>query len=46
MQFRWVAPEFEQIYAAMEREIGARKLRDLYRLLDALIEILPARTPR
>jgi DNA-binding MarR family transcriptional regulator len=35
--FRLAAPESEQIYAAMEREIGAAKLRDLYRLLDDVI---------
>jgi homoprotocatechuate degradation regulator HpaR len=40
--FRSVAPESEAIYSAMEREIGAGKLRDLYRLLDELIETLPA----
>lgn len=39
--FRSVAPESEEIYAAMEREIGAAKLRDLYRLLDDVIETLP-----
>lgn len=39
--FRSVAPESEEIYAAMEREIGAAKLRDLYRLLDEVIETLP-----
>lgn len=44
--FRSVAPESEEIYAAMEREIGAVKLRDLYRLLDELIEILPAPSRR
>ncbi|MCC6947176.1 MAG: homoprotocatechuate degradation operon regulator HpaR [Bradyrhizobiaceae bacterium] len=41
--FRTVAPESEEIYAAMERDIGAQKLRDLYRLLDELIETLPGR---
>lgn len=41
--FRSVAPESEAIYAAMEREIGAKKLRELYRLLDELIERLPER---
>lgn len=40
--FRTVAPESEAIYAAMEREIGAHKLRELYRLLDELIETLPS----
>ena len=44
--FRSVAPESEDIYAAMEREIGARKLRDLYRLLDELIATLPGRENR
>jgi len=39
--FRSVAPESEEIYAAVERDIGAQKLRDLYRLLDELIETLP-----
>ena len=39
--FRSVAPQSEEVYAAMEREIGARKLRDLYRLLDEVIETLP-----
>ncbi len=39
--FRSVAPESEEIYAAMEREIGAAKLRELYRLLDEIIETLP-----
>jgi homoprotocatechuate degradation regulator HpaR len=39
--FRTVAPESEEIYAAMEREIGAQKLRDLYKLLDEVIESLP-----
>lgn len=39
--FHSVAPESEEIYAAMEREIGPRKLRDLYKLLDELIESLP-----
>jgi hypothetical protein len=28
----------------MEREIGAGKLRDLYKLLDELIDSLPARS--
>jgi homoprotocatechuate degradation regulator HpaR len=42
--FRSVAPESEEIYAAMEREIGAGKLRDLYRLLDEVIGKLPARS--
>jgi homoprotocatechuate degradation regulator HpaR len=41
--FRNVAPESENIYAAVERDFGAKKLRDLYRLLDELIETLPAR---
>jgi DNA-binding MarR family transcriptional regulator len=41
--FRTAAPESEEIYAAMEREIGPGKLRDLYKLLDELIESLPAR---
>jgi homoprotocatechuate degradation regulator HpaR len=41
--FRSAAPESEQIYAAMEREFGAKKLRDLYRLLDELIETQPSR---
>jgi homoprotocatechuate degradation regulator HpaR len=41
--FRTAAPESEDIYAAMEREIGPGKLRDLYKLLDELIESLPAR---
>jgi DNA-binding MarR family transcriptional regulator len=40
--FRTAAPESEEIYAAMEREIGAGKLRDLYKLLDEVIESLPA----
>jgi homoprotocatechuate degradation regulator HpaR len=40
--FRSIAPESEEIYSAMEREFGAGKLRDLYRLLDELIETLPA----
>jgi homoprotocatechuate degradation regulator HpaR len=39
--FRSVAPESEEIYAAMEREIGATKLRDLYRLLDEVIATRP-----
>ena len=39
--FRTAAPESEEIYAAMEREIGPEKLRDLYRLLDEVIESLP-----
>lgn len=39
--FRTVAPESEAIYAQLEREIGAHRLRDLYRLLDDLIERLP-----
>jgi homoprotocatechuate degradation regulator HpaR len=41
--FRTAAPESEEIYAAMEREIGPGKLRDLYKLLDELIDSLPAR---
>jgi homoprotocatechuate degradation regulator HpaR len=41
--FRSVAPESEEIYATMEREIGTAKLRDLYRLLDEVIDTLPAR---
>jgi homoprotocatechuate degradation regulator HpaR len=41
--FRSVAPESEEIYAAMEREIGAAKLRDLYRLLDEVIATRPVR---
>jgi homoprotocatechuate degradation regulator HpaR len=41
--FRSAAPESEQIYAAMEREIGAAKLRDLYRLLDEVIGPAPVR---
>ena len=41
--FRTAAPESEVIYAAMEREIGAEKLRDLYRLLDEVIGKAPAR---
>jgi len=44
--FRSVAPESEEIYAAMAREIGASKLRDLYRLLDEVIGTLPGRAPR
>ena len=44
--FHSVAPESEEIYAAMEREIGAAKLRDLYRLLDEVIETLPTRAGR
>lgn len=44
--FHSVAPESEEIYAAMEREIGAGRLRDLYRLLDAVIEILPTPATR
>ena len=42
--FRTAAPESEEIYAAMEREIGAGRLRDLYKLLDELIDSLPARS--
>ena len=41
--FRTAAPESEVIYAAMEREIGAQKLRDLYRLLDEVIGRAPRR---
>jgi homoprotocatechuate degradation regulator HpaR len=44
--FRSVAPESEQIYAAMEREIGAGRLRALYRLLDRVIATLPPRGAR
>jgi len=46
--FRSVAPESEEIYAAVAREFGAKKLRELYQLLDRLIETLrtgEARTP-
>ena len=44
--FRTAAPESEEIYAAMEREIGAQKLRDLYKLLDEVIESLPVNGAR
>ena len=44
--FREAAPESEEIYAALEREIGAAKLRDLYRLLDEVIGAAPVREPR
>lgn len=44
--FRSAAPESEEIYAAMEREIGAANLRDLYRLLDEVIGTSSGRAPR
>ena len=44
--FRDAAPESEEIYAAIKREIGAAKLRDLYRLLDEVIDTAPVRGPR
>ena len=40
--FRSVAPESEAIYAAVEREFGARRMGELYRLLEELIETLAA----
>jgi len=40
--FRAVAPESEEIYAAVEREFGGKRLGRLYRLLDQLIETLDA----
>ena len=40
--FRAVAPESEEIYAAVEHEFGAKRLGELYRLLDRLIEVLEA----
>ena len=40
--FRSVAPESEEIYAAVEREFGAKRLGELYQLLDRLIETLGA----
>jgi homoprotocatechuate degradation regulator HpaR len=38
--FDALAPESEAIYAALEREVGGDRLRDLYRSLDALIDAL------
>lgn len=40
--FGAVAPESEQIYAAIEKRIGAGELRTLYRLLDRVIGSLPS----
>ena len=40
--FRSVAPESEQVYSAVKRDFGAKRLRELYRLLDRLIETLEA----
>ena len=40
--FRSVAPESEEIYTAVEREFGAKGLRQLYQLLDRLFETLEA----
>jgi homoprotocatechuate degradation regulator HpaR len=40
--FRSVAPESEEIYDAVEREFGAKRLGELYQLLDRLIEALKA----
>jgi homoprotocatechuate degradation regulator HpaR len=40
--FRSVAPESETIYAAVERDFGARRMGELYRLLEQLIEALEA----
>jgi DNA-binding MarR family transcriptional regulator len=40
--FRSVAPESEEIYDAVEREFGAKRLGELYQLLDRLIEALVA----
>ena len=44
--FRSVAPESEEIYAAVEREFGAKRLGELYQLLDRLIDTLEAGAAR
>ena len=44
--FRSVAPESEEIYTTVEREFGAKGLRELYQLLDRLIETLEAAESR
>jgi homoprotocatechuate degradation regulator HpaR len=40
--FEAIAPESEQIYAGIERRLGAAELQELYRLLDRVIGLLPA----
>ena len=40
--FRRMAKESEEIYAALERRIGARELKTLYALLDRTIRAAPA----
>jgi len=39
--FETIAPESEQIYAGIEKRLGAAELRELYRLLDRVIGLLP-----
>ena len=41
-RFRSVAPESEAIYAAVERDFGVRRMGELYRMLEQLIETLGA----
>ena len=43
--FAEVAPESEAVYAALTREIGATRLEEVYRVLDALIATLAAPGP-
>jgi DNA-binding MarR family transcriptional regulator len=39
--FETIAPESEQIYAGIEKRLGSAELRELYRLLDRVIGLLP-----